>query len=193
MIRIATEADVGAILEIYAPYILTTTHTFEYDVPGYEEFLARFRGITAQFPWLVWEEEGKILGYAYGSAPFERAAFRWVAEESVYLLPEAAGRGIGKKLLTALEKILRYQGYMRVYAIITSENERSLRFHEKMGYAFLGEFRDCGIKFGRSLGIVWMDKAFDSVDLPSIFPEPWELIMQGGQKFSDILGILSLS
>ena len=193
MIRIATEADVGAILEIYAPYILTTTHTFEYGVPTCEEFLARFRGITAQFPWLVWEEEGKILGYAYGSAPFERAAFRWVAEESVYLLPEAAGRGIGGKLLTCLENILRYQGYRRVYAIITSENERSLRFHEKMGYSFLAEFGDCGIKFGRNLGIIWMDKPFESVELPSMFPEPWKDIMQDGQKFSDILGNLSLS
>ena len=193
MIRIAREADVPEILGIYAPYILTTTHTFEYDVPTYESFLQRFRDITAQFPWLVWEEEGKILGYAYGSAPFERAAFRWVSEDSVYLRPEARGRGIGKRLLTALEEILKFQGYRRVYAIITSENLDSLAFHRKMGYSFLAEFPDCGFKFGRWLGITWLDKALESVDIPSNFPAAWRDIMQDGQKISDILGILSLS
>ena len=75
MIRIATENDVPQMLAIYAPYILNTTHTFEYDVPSREEFLQRFRDLTKQFPWLVWEEDGKILGYAYGSAPFARAAY----------------------------------------------------------------------------------------------------------------------
>ena len=104
MIRIATEADLPQILAIYAPYIENTTITFEYNVPTEAEFLTRFREITAQFPWLVWEEEGKILGYAYGSAPFHRDAYRWCAEDSVYLLPEAQGRGIGKKLCLALGK-----------------------------------------------------------------------------------------
>ena len=69
MIRIATDADLPAILDIYAPYILTSTATFEYDVPTAEAFALRFRNITARFPWLVWEEAGKILGYAYASAP----------------------------------------------------------------------------------------------------------------------------
>ena len=193
MIRIAVEADVGQILDIYAPYILTTTHTFEYQVPTYEAFLERFRTVTAQFPWLVWEEEGKILGYAYGSAPFERAAFRWVSEDSVYLLPEARGRGIGKRLLSALEEILKYQGYRKIYAIITSENSDSLEFHRKMGYSFLAEFPDCGFKFGRWLGITWLGKALQSVDIPSNFPTAWRVIMQDSQKISHILGILSLS
>ena len=193
MIRIATEADVPQILEIYAPYILTTTHTFEYEVPSREEFLARFRGITAQFPWLVWEEEGRILGYAYGSAPFERAAFRWIAEDSVYLRPEAEGRGIGRALCTALERILAFQGYRKVYAIITTENTRSLDFHRKLGYKHLAEFENCGFKFGRWLGITWLDKALKSVEIPSNFPVAWQTIVQDGQKISDILGILSIS
>ena len=193
MIRIATEADVPQILEIYAPYILTTTHTFEYEVPSEEAFLERFRSITEQFPWLVWEEDGEILGYAYGSAPFERAAFRWVAEDSVYLTPSAEGRGIGKALCIALEEILKYQGYRKVYAIITSENSRSLDFHRKLGYRDVAEFENCGFKFGRWLGITWLDKALKSVELPSNFPVPWRAIMQDGQKSSDILDILSLS
>ena len=193
MIRIATEADVPEILAIYAPYILTTTHTFEYEVPSEAEFLARFRAVTDQFPWLVWEEEGRILGYAYGSAPFERAAYRWVAEDSVYLRPEARGRGIGTRLCLALERILAFQGYRKVYAIITSENTDSLAFHEKLGYAPLAEFPECGFKFGRWLGVKWLDKELKSVDSPSYFPESWKAIMQNSQKISDILGILSLS
>ena len=69
MIRIASEGDVPAILGIYAPYILTTTYTFEYDIPEESEFLTRYRTITNRFPWLVWEENGEILGYAYASPP----------------------------------------------------------------------------------------------------------------------------
>ena len=72
MIRIATEADVPQMLAIYAPYIENTTITFEYNVPSESEFFQRFREITVQFPWLVWDEGGKVLGYAYGSAPFHR-------------------------------------------------------------------------------------------------------------------------
>lgn len=130
MIRIAVEADVPEILDIYAPYVESTTVTFEYHVPSREAFLERFRRITSQFPWLVWEENGRILGYAYGSAPFERDAYRWCAEDSVYLRPEAQGRGIGTKLCTALEKVLFYQGYRRIYALITAENQKSVTFHK---------------------------------------------------------------
>ena len=193
MIRIATEADVPAMLAIYAPYIVTTTYTFEYNVPTQEEFLQRFRRLTAQFPWLLWDEDGKILGYAYGSAPFERAAYGWCAEDSIYLLPEARGRGIGTRLLGALEKVLFYQGYRRIYALITAENTNSISFHQKNGYILRAELPDAGLKFGRWIDVVWMDKASTFVDIPSNFPRSWQLIMQDGQTFSDILGILSLS
>ena len=193
MIRIAREEDVPRILAIYAPYVLTTTYTFEYDVPTEEVFLQRFRSITEQFPWLVWEEDGEILGYAYGSAPFERAAYRWCAEDSLYLHPDARGRGIGTKLLTALENILKIQGYRTVYAIITSENSVSLAFHKKMGYNLLSEFPDCGYKFNRLLSVSWFDKVLNIVDSPIDFPVSWQELMQDDKKFSDILDILSLS
>ena len=192
MIRVATEADVPQMLAIYAPYIENTTITFEYHVPTREAFLERFRIITAQFPWLVWEE-GRILGYAYGSAPFERDAYRWCAEDSVYLLPEAQGRGIGAKLCLALEKVLEFQGYQRIYALITAENTNSITFHNRLGYTLRAELPDAGLKFGRRIGVVWMDKTGDFVDIPSDFPRSWQSIMQDGQTFSDILDILSLS
>ena len=193
MIRIATQADVPQMLAIYAPYILNTTHTFEYDVPSREEFLQRFRDLTVQFPWLVWEEDGKVLGYAYGSAPFARAAYGWCAEDSIYLLPEAQGRGIGSRLCLALEKVLFYQGYQRIYALITAENKHSMAFHEKLGYTLRGTLPDAGIKFGRRVGVVWMDKSSDFVEIPISFPRSWSSIVQCSQTFSDILDILSLS
>lgn len=193
MIRIAREQDVGQMLSIYAPYILNTTHSFEYDVPTQEEFLARFRALTVRFPWLVWEEDGKILGYAYGSPPFERAAYSWCAESSIYLLPEAQGRGIGKRLYTALEKLLQYQGYQKTYAIITSENEGSLAFHKHLGYKTVGEFPRCGYKFGRWAGVIWMEKQLAFVQNPSEMPTLWSSIVENNRKINDILAILSLS
>ena len=192
MIRIAEERDLPEILSIYAPYVLETTHTFEYDVPTAEEFLARFRSITAAFPWLVWEEAGRILGYAYGSAPFERAAYRWSCETSVYLRPEARGRGIGRKLYTALEKILAYQGFLKNYAIITSENSPSLAFHKSLGYAIAAEMPGCAYKFGKKLGIVWMEKDLKDFQIPSKFPDMWPFLRQDAEKFTNILDILSL-
>ena len=173
MIRTATIEDVPAILEIYAPYILTSTATFEYDVPCRKSFTQRFLDITEQFPWLVWEEGGEILGYAYASKPYERAAFSWCAEPAVYLRSEARGRGIGSKLYEALEKILLRQGYQVLYALITDENEDSIRFHEKQGYHKCVHFPDCGFKFDRWLGLVWMEKRLKPVEVPNRLPVPF--------------------
>ena len=192
MIRIAEERDVSEILSIYAPYVLNTTCTFEYDVPTEEEFLERFRTITARFPWIVWEEDGQILGYAYGSPLFSRAAYSWSCESSVYLRPEAKGRGIGRALYTALEQILAYQGYVVNYAIVTSENLPSLAFHEKLGYTNAGTFTGCAFKFGKRLGIVWMEKEINKSEIPSKFPDTWPFVRQDAENFSDILDILSL-
>ena len=192
MLRIATEADVPAILDIYAPYILDSTATFEYDVPAETDFLQRFRDITVQFPWLVWEENGHILGYAYASAPYSRAAFQWCAEPTVYLKPEARGKGIAAALYGTLEKILKLQGYQVLYALITAENTPSVRFHEKCGYVLRGDFPACGFKFGRWLGLYWMEKRLTPVEFPSNAPDAWSVIKQDAQRFSNILDILSL-
>ena len=193
MIRIATLEDIPSILEIYAPYVERSTATFEYDVPCTKEFTQRFLKYTARFPWLVWEEQGRVLGYAYASAPFERAAYRWCAEPSVYLRPEAKGLGIGRKLYTALEEILKKLGYQTSLALVTSENEASIAFHEKMGYRICGTFDRCGYKFGRWLSLVWMEKRLIFVENPSEFPVEWLSIVENAEKLTDILDSLSLS
>ena len=192
MIRPALESDLPAILAIYGPYILHSTATFEYEVPSLPAFTDRFRGITAQFPWLVWEEGGKVLGYAYASAPFTRPAYAWCAEPSVYLCPQARGSGIGAALYAALEAILLKQGYQVLYALITQENTASLRFHEKEGYRQMVLFPDCGFKFGRWLGLIWMEKRLKIVEIPTSYPTPWSTIIENAQNFGGILDILSL-
>ncbi len=193
MIRMATEQDIPAILEIYSPYVLETAISFEYSVPTTEAFTARFRAITAQFPWLVWEENGEILGYAYASPPYARAAYRWCAEPSVYLKPKAHGRKIGTKLYAALEEILKLQGYQVLYALITEENTPSLAFHKKLGYEKKVLFENCGFKHGRWLGLYWLEKRLTSVEIPKAFPTPFSAIMQDEQRIHDILYNLSLS
>jgi len=172
-VRFARREDIPAILEIYGPYVANTAFSFEYTIPTLEDFITRFEKITAWFPWLVWEENGKILGYAYGSAPFERAAYQWCAESSIYLAPDVRGRGIGRKLNTALEELLAKQGYHKVYAIVTTANEGSVAFHEKLGYTYHSVFENCGYKMGRWLGVIWLQKWLNPLDQPTAFPKKW--------------------
>ena len=193
MIRVATRADVPEILEIYAPYVVNTTCSFEYEPPTLDAFYERFASITDRFPWIVWEEDGRILGYAYASAPFSRAAYSWGAEPSIYLRKESWGRGVAKKLYDALEELLRQQGFQVMYSLITEGNENSLRFHEKCGYVLKTVLPNCGFKFGRWLGLVWMEKRLKTVEIPSCMSVKWSEFMQDGQKISDILDSLSLS
>ncbi|MCQ2437845.1 MAG: N-acetyltransferase family protein [Clostridia bacterium] len=155
MIRVATEKDVPAILEIYRPYILETTITFEYDVPTLEAFIERYRSIAAVYPYFVYEEAGEILGYAYASKAFERSAYQWDVDLSVYLRMDVRGRGIGTELYKKLIDTLRELGYHNVYGLITGENDASKRFHSRMGFSFLGSLPDSGYKFERWLAVDW--------------------------------------
>ena len=173
MIRFATENDLSAMLEIYRPYVENTTYSFEYEVPSMEAFTRRFRDHVQQFPWLVWEEEGQVLGYAYAGAPWERAAYRWCAEVSIYLSESVHGRGIGRQLYALLEEILTCQGYRVVYALITTENTGSVAFHEKLGYSYHSTFENCGFKMGRWLGVIWLQKRLGPMDAPTGFPKKW--------------------
>jgi len=193
MIRMATKQDLPAMLEVYGPYVRNTTHSFEYEVPTMDAFTDRFGTITAQFPWLVWEEEGTVLGYAYASAPFSRAAYQWCCELSVYLDPRIHGKGIGRKLYRALEHIVTLQGYQKIYAVVTSENTGSLAFHEKVGYKIVATLPGCGIKFGRRLGTVWLEKQPNAVEIPTKFPVPCNEVVENNEKLTHILDDLYLS
>ena len=192
-IRMAAVADVPAILDIYAPYVRDTAISFEYSVPTLEEFTARFLSITEQFPWLVWEENGRVLGYAYGSLPFERAAFGWCSEVSIYLRPDAQGKGIGRKLYAVLEELMQLQGYCKVYSLITTANAPSIAFHEAVGYRFTCQMPRCGFKLGQWHGLVWMEKELKSVEMPTTFPVSARDIVDFDRKMAEILDKVTLS
>lgn len=172
-IRLATQHDLPAILEIYRPYIEQTAITFEYDVPSLESFTDRFLQITALCPWLVWEEDGEILGYAYGAPAFERKAYAWCADLSVYLKPEACGRGIGKALYAKVEELLEVQGYRVLYALVTTANEPSIAFHKAVGYREVASFPHCGWKLGAWHGVIWLEKDVGETTPPTDFPTPF--------------------
>ena len=168
MLRIASEADAAALLSIYGRYIDTSV-TFEYTLPATEAFRARIRDILAEYPYLVWEEGGRILGYAYAHRFRERAAYRWGAELSVYLDPDARGRGLGRTLYEALIRLLILQGVKTVYGCITLPNDASVGLHEAMGFTRAGVFRSAGWKGGRWHDIVWYERVLDPGDTAAPF------------------------
>ena len=164
-IRTARSKDAIELLEIYAPYVRETAVTYEYTVPSKEEFASRIRHTMEKYPYLVAEKDGEILGYAYAGAFHPRAAYAWDAEMSIYIKKDRKRSGIGKTLYEALEKLLAEQNILNVYACIACPEEEdeyltkdSIRFHERMGYRIVGEFRECAYKFGRWYGMVWMEK-----------------------------------
>ena len=156
-LRMAAEQDAPALLEIYRSYIATTI-TFEYEAPTEEEFARRIRGVLREYPYLVCEADGRPVGYAYAHRHKERSAYQWDAELSVYLSETAFGRGVGRALYGALMELLQRQNVRNVYGAITGENERSIRFHRRLGFAELGVYHETGYKCGRWLDVCWMEK-----------------------------------
>lgn len=171
-IRLAREEDVPGILEIYRPYIENTTITFEYEVPSAGAFFRRFQEITARCPWLVAEEDGVLLGYAYADRAFVRAAYSWAADLSVYLREKDRGRGLGRMFYTLLEQMIARQGYQVVYGLVTSDNEPSRRFHQAMDYRETALLPDCGYKLGKWLGVYWYEKRLCPPIPPGAMPVP---------------------
>ncbi|MCC8129502.1 MAG: N-acetyltransferase family protein [Clostridiales bacterium] len=165
MIRLVRPSDAPALLAIYAQSIHTPV-TFEYELPTLEEFRGRIRDISACYPYLVLEEDGAILGYAYAHRLRERAAFAWDAELSVYLDRSAQGRGLGTELYTVLLELLRRQGVQAVYGCITSPNPASVALHEKLGFRYCGAFHRTGYKDGHWWDVLWYEKQIGAGQTP---------------------------
>lgn len=176
-IRMATELDAEEILSIYAPYVLDTAITFEYEIPSLEEFSQRIRDTLKSYPYLVALEENRITGYAYASAFHKRAAYQWSAETTVYLKQDCRGKGLGKQLYYELESILKSQNIINVNACIAYVqgedqhlNNASVAFHERMGYTKVAHFTKCGYKFGTWYDMIWMEKMLrEHPDAPKPF------------------------
>jgi len=164
-VRTASEADAPALLAIYAPYVKETAITFEYDVPGAEEFAGRIGRVLKKYPYLVAEADGAAVGYAY-AGPFQtRPAYGWAAEVSIYVEQSRKRMGIGRLLYGRLEECLQAQGVLNLYACIAWPPQEdpyltgdSVAFHTGMGYHTAGRFHACGYKFDRWYDIVWMEK-----------------------------------
>lgn len=183
-IRAATPADIPAMLAIYSGFVLHTAVSFEYEVPTPEAFARRMQEHMADCPWLVWEEAGAVLGYAYAGRAFERAAYAWNAEISCYLAEEIRGRGIGRRLYTAIEAILTAQGYRKVFAVVTSANAPSVAFHEALGYHRTAVFPQVGFKQGQWYDVIWLEKTLQALCQPEEFPISWRKIENAARYFS---------
>ncbi len=147
-IRLASLDDAKSLLDIYRYYVEETAITFEYDVPTLEEFTGRMRSIMAFYPYLVAEEDGKILGYDYASKFHPRAAYAWSAEVTVYLDKAARGKGVGRQIYGKLEDYLTQMGILNLNACIASTDVEdayltngSEKFHRALGYQLVGFMR----------------------------------------------------
>jgi len=149
MIRTAHGADAEAIHAIYAPHVAHGVVSFETELPDLAAMRARILARLAHYPWLVWDEAGEVLAYAYASRFRERAAYDWIAETSVYVATAAQRRGIARQLYGALLETLHRQGITQAIGVITLPGEASVALHEALGFAPAGVWRHAGYKFGR--------------------------------------------
>lgn len=148
-VRLATEADAAGILAVYAPYIRDTAVTFETETPSLDAFRCRMASIIGDYPYLVVEEDGSIVGFAYAHRLGECAAYAWNAELSIYFAPGCTSRGWGSVLFWALIDLLALQGVRNAYSLITVPNEASLALHEKLGFAPHGHSEGGRLQAGR--------------------------------------------
>ncbi len=158
-IRQATPGDAAALLAIYAPFVENTAVSFETDVPTVEAFAERIRKALGGWDWLVADEDGQCLGYAYGSAHRERAAYRYTCEVSVYIHPAHQGRGLARRLYADLFERLAARGLCNALAGIAQPNADSMALHQAAGFTLVGTYRRAGWKFAAWHDIAWLQRA----------------------------------
>ena len=171
-IRPSRDSDLPAITAIYAHHVLNGTGTFETAPPSDSDMTARRADVLAKgLPYLVAEESGQVLGFAYCQWFKPRPAYRFSAEDSIYLHPDAAGKGLGRALLAQLARQAEEIGIRKLIAVIgDSNNAGSVGVHRSLGFTPVGMFKSCGWKFGKWLDIVLMEKSLGEGD--STPPEP---------------------
>lgn len=165
-IRLAKPGDAKAIAAIYAHYVLNTPISFEIVPPTTDDIATRIEQTLERFPYLVYEMDGRVAGYAYASPHHERAAYDWSCEVSVYVEHGLQRRGIGRALYTALLSMLRHLGYYNALAGVTLPNEGSIGLHTAMGFKPAGVNRNVGFKDGR-----WWDVAYLEAGLQVSYPD----------------------
>jgi phosphinothricin acetyltransferase len=154
-IRFAEPEDAAGVQAIYAPFVESTVISFENRPPSVAEMAERIAKISAQYPWLVCERDGAVVGYVYACEHRVRAAYRWAVDVTVYVSPAHQRRGIARGLYTSLFAILRQQGYMKAYAGITLPNAGSVGVHEALGFRPVAVYSRVGYKLGNWLDVGW--------------------------------------
>lgn len=155
LIRLATEQDAGQIQAIYSSIVSQTATSFEMEPPTVEDIRQRIRDTLIDFPWLVCEQQGVVLGYAYASKHRTRAAYQWSVDVSVYIRDDQRRKGMGRALYSALFPILAQQGFYNAYAGIALPNPGSVGLHESMGFKPVGVYQSVGYKFGAWHDVGW--------------------------------------
>ncbi|GAB3873201.1 GNAT family N-acetyltransferase [Terrabacter terrigena] len=169
-VRDATAADAVACAAIYAPYVTGTSITFETEPPDAAEMGRRIEKAQRLHAFLVLEDAGEVVGYAYGGPFKERAAYRWSCEVSVYLAMDRRGRGGGRRLYEELLRRLAARGYRVAAAGMTQPNEASGRLHAAMGFKKVGTYRDIGHKFGAWHDVTWVQRPLGDPPPPGESP-----------------------
>lgn len=158
MIRLAVDSDSEAIARIYSPAVTDHATSFELVPPDASEMAERMRKIGTQYPWLVREEEGVVVGYAYASAHRERWAYQWSVDVCAYVDSTAHRRGTGRALYTSLFAVLVLQGYRNAYAGLALPNPASEGLHRAVGFVRVGVYHRVGYKFGAWHDVAWFER-----------------------------------
>ena len=154
-LRIARLGDAEQILEIYRPVVQDTAISFEVESPSVAEMQGRIEHTLVRLPWLVIEEDGRILAYAYAAPHRDRLAYQWSADVAVYVHPQARRRGLARRLYTSLLGLLRFLGYFNAYAGIALPNESSVSLHQAMGFSQIAVYHKVGYKQGTWRDVGW--------------------------------------
>ena len=149
-IRNVELSDAEVLVEIYRPYVENTTISFECETPSVDEFRSRIENISKKYPYIVMVEDDEIVGYAYAGRFKGRKAYDWCVETTIYVREDKKDGGYGKKLYLELEKRLKKQNILNMYACIA--------YTDNMGFRLIGTFKKCGYKFDKWYDMIWMEK-----------------------------------
>ncbi|MDO4590686.1 MAG: GNAT family N-acetyltransferase [Slackia sp.] len=182
--RLAVADDAEALQAIYAPYVETSI-TFECVCPTVEEFRRRIEERICLYPYVVCEEDGVPVGYAYASRMFSRQAYDWAVELSVYIAQDCKGRGLGRALYARLIALLEMQGVRSIHGKVTEPNEKSDKLHLAMGFRLVGIMDNVGFKLGR-----WRDVAHYEKLVGDFSRAPEPLIPVGELPADNVAAVL---
>lgn len=188
-IRLVVDSDVAAITDLYRPIVESTSISFETEPPTEEEMRRRIGEILPFYPWLVYELDGKVAGYAYATRHRVRAAYQWSVDTSIYVHPEFRRSGVGRGLYASLFGILAAQGYFNAFAGIALPNPASVALHEAVGFQPLGVYQNVGYKLGAWHDVGWWQLVLRQREISPVRPldlramqdrSDWEVLLTRG-------------